>query len=137
MFPLPRPSLRGVAPSLAICVGQLAIVGCGLRSSTGPLALTELAPGYVEILTTCADGEVTASVTESATLIEFRDVRARWAPTDECLGFVEVRLSAPIGSRTIEVDGQPWHRLQPNCSLGEYGPSDLPEEYANCRVLQE
>lgn len=115
--------------SLAVAIGLASAAACsdaGGRAGADaePYAFVQLDQVSFLLETTVCSEPGTATVAESADEVRIDDVRRGDAIDGDCLGSVWIDLAAPLGRRSVVVDGEPWVRVDDDCELAIYASAD-------------
>lgn len=114
--------LRPTPVLLSACLFVIALSGCG--GDGGPNAIGASVEDERSLLlrTTCA-ANVAAEVEEGKDRVEITEVRGDTVD-GECVGGVRLLLDAPLGARSLWVEGERWVPLEGQCPYGDFGPAD-------------
>lgn len=116
--------------SVLATAGLLAVlVGCGGGGGVEPYGLNETEPGVLQLFTSCAQ-DLSVDVDQTADEVRISDVDGESIDGD-CLGAIEIELTAPLEGRRVAVHGERWVELPAACGWS-IGHPDLGDRFGGC-----
>lgn len=106
------------------------LVACG-RGGPEPLAIRVNELGDLELVLVCSE-RLSAAVTETESEIRIDGIEGDAMFGDDCEGVLPLRLDAPIGGRSVVVEGERWVELAESCPWGFLGPATLGDRLDSC-----